>query len=77
VSLDDLPADFAPYRLVRTDLPRVQCYGRYYDRALILADLNHCRRRYPDNVWAVLWDGGVLEETEAVKPQLKLLRKAA
>ena len=79
MSIDQLPPGFAAYHLVRTDLPRVQCYGRYYNQALVLNDLRVCRERYPDKTWAVLWEGGLLEESEqkTAKPQLRILRRAA
>lgn len=76
MSIDQLPPDFAPYHMVRLDLPQVQCLGRYYSRKLALADLNYNRRAFPDYTWGVLYDGGLLEETPA-KPQLRLLHKAA
>jgi len=80
--------DWAPYHVVRTDLPCAECQGQYYDLRIALSMLRTESRHNKDKSYAIVWDGGILDEaaaedllnkraTEKMNQHLKLLRKAA
>jgi hypothetical protein len=49
-----------PYHLVRTDLPRAQGLGIYYDLGIAACDLDQARRLFPAHKWAIVCEQGIV-----------------
>ena len=92
MSSDQLPPDFAPYHLVRLDLPRVQGAGKFFDLGIAATSLDFMRRLLPECEWGILTDGGLLDDTKirrkplsdlshelttAAGPTFRVVRRAA
>lgn len=83
MSSDQLPADFAPIHLVRTDAPVAQGLGRYFNLQIALHDLDAIRRTQPEHGFALVNDGGVIDDSKIEReplapfPDLDVLRQAA
>lgn len=84
--------EFAPYHIVRTDVPRAQGMGKFYDLGVAAATLDFLRRQFPDQEYCILDDGGVIDDSRIVRkatdtlgtvatfkrlPNLKIVRRAA
>ena len=64
MSVHELPPNWAPYHIVRTDLPRVQCGGKFHDLSIAASTLDFMRAHFPHQEWGILSDGGLLDDSK-------------